>query len=237
MSRQVAALAVLLGSGCRYGFTDQNVGVLDDASSDTTLDVLADVPSDVALHTVTYGERSGSMTTGVMTDTILVENDPTTNYGNDENHSVDGGIPSRERQLIRIDLSSIAPGTTVYGARLNVVIVSYGDQMDGQLALHAIGQAWNENVATWELRDTATLWTEAGGSIGANIVTTFTPGATAATIELPALLFQDWVNDPTGNFGFVLTAGDETLDTHYHFHSSESQQTANRPLLSLDIPI
>lgn len=226
MSRALALL-LLVSAGCRFGFDENPIVVLDAHTADDT--------PDAAITTITFGERTGSMTTGVTIDTVMFEADPSSTFGLIEDFSIDGGIGTRSRAALRFDVSSIASGTQVIGARLSLVVIDYGDEMTGDVALFTPAQAWTEPYASWDDRDMGIKWTTAGGAIGTPPVVTFTPGPTEALITVPAALVQSWVDSAGSNTGWVIVCGDEAIDTHYHFHSRESVQAANRPLLSIDV--
>lgn len=230
MSRTLTALVVTCSAACRIGFTEQPLGTVADAPP-------ADLSSDARIVTRTYGERTGSMTTGVTTDATLVEPSPGQNNGLTEHLSIAGGVDIREHGLLRFDLSSIAPGTAVAAAHLDLDIVDYGDAIAGDMAVRTVGQSWAEGDASWIVRATATPWTAAGGTVSAIVATIPQPQPAAATlsIAIPANILAGWIDAPATNFGFAITAADESLDTHYHVHTSESVTETARPLLVLDL--
>lgn len=217
-------LILLVASGCRIGFTELPVD-----------DERPDGPSiDATIVTRTFGERPGAMT-GVTLDTTLTQTMPLVNSGADELTSISGGMTSLERMLIRFDVSSIPPGTSVAGARLELTIETLNDEVAGELAIYACGQPWNENVATWTTRDTALGWITPGGSMGSVALSSKMPSGTTVTFPLPADEVQHWVNDINLNNGILLEPLVEDSSTHYHTHSSDSLTVTARPLLSVDL--
>ena len=140
---------------------------------------------------------------------------PTMNYGTLNDISLFAG-GTLERGLIRFELSSIAPGTLVVAARLELERVDYGDDLVGGLALRLAGEAWTEATATWNERQTGTAWSSGGGTVSAAIATVATPTTTAVVLTVPVTLRQSWIDAPATNFGFSVTGSDEGIDMHYH---------------------
>ena len=225
--RLALALALGLGvcTGCRFGFDEQPIAGGDAA--------LTDVARDARIVTKTFGERPGSMTTGVTTDATVSEGMTMMNFDPFEDLSISDLI---ERGLLRFDVSSIAPGTVVVACRLELERVDYGDDITGGLALREVGQAWVEGNVTWNVRDTGTAWTAAGGTVSSPIVT-LGPPPLAVSFTVPPSTPQRWIDTPATNFGLALSVADEQSPTHYHMHSSESVVLTARPQLVLDLAL
>lgn len=225
--RRALAFAITCCTACRIGFTE--------LPSDGGLDAPADlIAGDARIVTHTFGERAGSMTTGVTTDTSLSEMSPMLNNGASEELSIIGTASFRRRILLRFDLSSIPAGTPILAARIELELIDLGDNIVGDLALRVSGQPWVESTATWNVRDAATAWTFVGGTVSA-IVAVIPAPTGAFTVPVPVNIPQSWIDAPLTNFGVVITAADETTDTHYHVHASESLVVTARPLLVLDL--
>ena len=104
---------------CRIGF--------DEIPSDGS-------PNDGAFTTITFGERPTSQRKNVTRDTTLLLRMPTANSGDLDDISLsDYGPPNIEHGLIHFDLSSVAAGTPVIAARLQLSRVDYGDETPGAI--------------------------------------------------------------------------------------------------------
>lgn len=231
MPRALATVAVVLVCpACRLGFSEQPVTVSDAPFLDAPP---VDAPSDAIIVARTFGERSGSMTTGVTVDTTITLDQPMLTSGPSEDLGLYGG-GTTDRALLRFELSSLPPGTLVVAARLKLELVDFGDNIVGSLALRVAGEGWSEANASWNQRDTGTAWTSAGGTASA-VIATSPPPTTALSFTVPVNIPQSWLDTPATNFGFIVEAANAVLDTHYHLHSSESLVLTARPLLVLDV--
>jgi len=173
-------------------------------------------------------------------DTAIMENAPTTNYGNAATITVDGDEPSASSKdaygLLKWDVSAIPTGKTVTSASITInvsdVTASPG------YTLYELKRNWSESTATWNLYS-STAW-ETAGAKGANdrgttALGTATPTATGQyTINLNSAgvaLVQNWINNPASNNGFILADGANSngLD----FATSEATTTTSRPKLTV----
>jgi hypothetical protein len=213
---------------CRYGFDP--VAIPDGAS-----------PPDVTTGsmTITFGERPTSQRTGVTFDAYVTEDFPTRNRGVSDDLAVSRFSSGSEHALVRFDLSSLAPGTQITGARLEVALLDFGDETTGPVELLLVAESWVEGTgaagsgATWTTRDGVTAWTTAGGTT-TDTIATATPSDRRITFVLPPTIVQGWVDAPATNAG-VLLAG-MPVGTHVHLHASESGlDEAARPELAVDV--
>jgi hypothetical protein len=159
---------------------------------------------------------------------------------------------SSRRGLLAFDLAGALPsGATIVSATLQLQMSKTNGGISA-VSLHRVLKNWGEgssnasdpegsgatattNDATWlhSFYDTA-LWQTPGGD--------FVPTATA-TISVtvvgvyqwqsPALLadVQDWLINPTSNFGWVLVGNEAANSTAKRFDARENQTAANRPQL------
>jgi hypothetical protein len=214
---------------CRIGFDARPT------DADVDLDT-----SDAAITTITFGERPTSQRTNVTRDAYIDEQ-TSFNYGGTEDLSVAEFAGNVQHSLIRFDVSSIAPGTTVVGARLLLVRLDYGDETPGTLEVRLLGESWVEGTnngspgpgVTWMSRDGTTAWTTPGGTTTRSLGTLAPDGDDViATID-PAVV-QQWVDAQATNHGLLLTVVGNT--PHYHMHSRSSDLiSAARPELAIDV--
>ena len=121
-----------------------------------------------------------------------------------------GGNPEK-RLLIRFDLESIPTGAIV--ERADLAIFFTDDFPPPTVGIHRLMVPWDELLATWSVRAWSTPWTGDGaeGDFDQNPSAALTvvggSGVSAAT-DVTALV-QDWVSNPSTNFGVILLSQDE----------------------------
>ncbi len=172
-------------------------------------------------------------------DTILKQANATSNYGSVTTLEADGddGSGVDKSVLIKWDTSTIPVGKTVTAATITFRVL---DASSNTYQLYESKRNWVENQATWNIFSTANNW-QTAGALGANdrgstTVGTFTSSSSGVfyTITLNAsglALVQNWVNNPSANFGLVIANATNTngLD----FSSSEASTTTYRPKLTI----
>ena len=157
-----------LVAGCRIHF-DALGGDAQGATDGRINDVLPP-------NTVTFGERPTSTYQNVTADTWVDDTIGTHNFGRDVELSLAAAPSNGEHILIRFDLSALAPGTPIVGARLLLGHIVSGDEIAGNLTIARITEAWEEgngldsvDFASWFDRMPSTPWTTDGGTTGAVI--------------------------------------------------------------------
>jgi hypothetical protein len=223
----VRGLLLVWLCACRINF---------DAQGDAGADTFDTRPG----TTITFGERPASQRKGVTTDTRLDENQANANYGGSEDLSIAQFTANGEHSLLRFDLTSIAPGTPVVGARLMLARLDYGDELPGMLRLREVAESWLEGSntgmpgtgATWSTRDGTIPWSTAGATPAQLLGTIDSADEMVAPID--AALVQRWIDTPATNHGVML---DAVPSVHVHVHASESALLggAGRPELAVDI--
>lgn len=168
-----------------------------------------------------------------MTDTHILADVPNSNFGNAASLRIDGN--PQNAALLRWDLSSLPPGTTVTGVSM---VFHVADSSASPYAIYALTRGWSENEATWPLAAAGAPWATAGASAVPGDREALPVGALAAstegslTVPLNALgiaKVQAWINQPAANHGFVIQ--DYTLSSGCDLASSESATLSERPLL------
>jgi hypothetical protein len=217
---------------CRINFDDVR-GELGDARSDGSADV-------GAVTTVTFGERPTSQRKNVTSDAFVGSLTPMLNFGGTEDLSLAEFTMNSEHTLLRFDLSSIAAGSSVAGARLHVTRLDYGDETPGPIEVRLLGEGFVEGTnmgapgtgVSWATRDGSAAWVTPGGTT-AGTLATLTPTSDDIMVTLDAQLVQSWVDNPTTNLGVLFTVGLNTA--HFHLHSRNSTVAAARPELAIDL--
>ncbi|MFC1582829.1 DNRLRE domain-containing protein, partial [Planctomycetota bacterium] len=159
----------------------------------------------------------------------------------DEIRIYEGGVTTESRMLLEFDLSSIAAGSTVSSAKLEI----YGWNMygDGVMNMHAVTADWSEDAATganWYDAVGAATWGTPGGDYSVAIISslvTVNADGNDAWYEwtIPAATIQGWLDSPATNNGVIIvgTGGPPTGDLQDRFRSSEWGTVGQRPKLSV----
>ncbi len=167
------------------------------------------------------------------------------------------------RALLRFDLSSIPPGSTITAASLRLVHTqSRAGSTNSQVSTHRVTASWGEglpppngsdpiagegsgappttNDCSWIHRFyPGVLWTTIGGDFvaGPSAVTTVTatPLNTAFTWSGAGMIAdaQAWVNGTAQNYGWIVRGDEVATGMAKQFASRSNPTTANRPTLSI----
>jgi hypothetical protein len=169
------------------------------------------------------------------TDTQIVQNRSSQNYGSATILGADGDVGSGNDQsaLIKWDLSSIAPGTKVSSATVTLTVTDLSPQT---YEVYRLKRAWVESTATWNVYASGKRWEKAGAKgpldRGAAVVGTITPSATGSqTFTLSSAAVQSWVDNPASNQGIIIA--DAANRDGFKFYSGESGTISQRPQLSV----
>ncbi|MEK7583658.1 MAG: DNRLRE domain-containing protein, partial [Patescibacteria group bacterium] len=162
------------------------------------------------------------------------------------------GPLKNRRSLIKFNLSAVPAGATITNAELQLTcIYKWNSNADNVVNAHRILRPWVEGTSadgTW-IRQVASSWfhtnyPEQWGQPGADQIgvdrSTSTMGSATITAtctnttyswNLDTATVTDWVNNPSTNYGMMLTGNESTQDITRQFASSENATTANRPKL------
>ena len=211
--------------------SDSNTSTVD-AASDAGEDA-ATVDSGPSGPTTLVFERTDGG--AVVADTMLQSQFPTTPGGAEQSIQVDYGVGTTTDSvvaLMRFDVSTIPPGSTITAATLTLNITNLttgGTPFD----LRILVRPWSESQATWNESMTGTTW-GGGGARGLDGGAPDRSTAVFATLKPPVTgkldipfdasgiaVVQKWVNDPTNNFGFQFDTKNNS--DGISFTSSESE--------------
>jgi spore coat protein A len=156
-----------------------------------------------------------------------------------------GGSFAR-RALLKFDISAIPPGSEIKSVELIMNAEATGDRDPRDMSLHPVTQDWGEGVqncdadqgqgveaaagdATWlDAMFQQTPWGTPGGDIGPASATETIPTRgistwTDTTVGDGLVAdVQNWLDNPAGNFGWIVKGTDETLaNTTRRFSSRE----------------
>jgi len=161
-------------------------------------------------------------------DTYISEAEPDSNFGNVPTLRVDGDDPPETgtdlRALLKWDVSTIPPGSTVTSATISVNITNQSAgtyQIYQMRPLLELGE-WDESTVTWNsrgVRDDRILGDMACLALGR---CTFSLNPTGRAVV------QGWVNGTVLNRGLVILNTDVTDGVAF-----DSRETANPPTLTI----
>ena len=163
------------------------------------------------------------------------------------------------RGLIEFDIAGAIPaGSTINSATL-VLNMSRTVSAAQPVSLHAATREWGEGTsnasgqegsggiatdgdATWvhaeyDTGGASVLWTNLGGDyVAAASASVSVAGVGSYSWSGAGVLsdVQSWLNDPSGNHGWVVIGEEESLATSKRFDSRENTIAANRPQLVVD---
>jgi len=151
-----------------------------------------------------------------------------------------GGAPDSAAALLKFDLSSVPPSTTITSATLRVRVST--DAPGQTVPVYQCLQPWTSAGANWDRYDGVTLWAGPGATgatdHGAQVLGTLDVGS-GGTTPVPlgdagVALVQGWIAGSTPNNGFLLqnyaAAGTAVVD------QLNSGSAANWPQLWLGLP-
>ena len=184
-----------------------------------------------------YTGGGGVLSLTPIADTYLNEASSTKNYGTCTTLLVDGQASSKQRGILKFDLSSIPAGATITGATLQLVATAVQSNTAYAIEVHDVTTAWAEGAicnasgtANW---NAGSPWTTAGGDYDATIQGTTNVSTTGTyTWTLNNSLIQGWYNTPASNLGMLLRFNNETLGNQVKTFSSKENLT-NIPLLTI----
>jgi spore coat protein A len=193
-------------------------------------------------------------------DTTLIQAPPDTPLGNGGDDNIFAGRTNqgdgadRRRALLAFDLSSIPVGSTVTGASVSL----YHNRSRGGsrvVRLHRMTTNWGEGTvaggsgggggwpagegdATWYCPFyPTTLWTTPGGDYAATASASTTVGATGVTYTWTSAALaadvQGWLNNPAGNYGWIVIGDESAGQTAQRFTSRNSTAVSQRPRLTV----
>lgn len=207
------------------------------------------------------GAPGASLTVNPLKDNTLYE-DPFGAWSNGAGAHLyagrtgESGASLRRRGLIAFDLSAIPAGAVVQEATLTLNLNRVSPSGAWEVTLHRATKDWGEGTsnagspggagapsaagdATWvHTFYSAQTWDAPGGDFvaaaSAARVPALGPGTWGSTAGMVADV-QGWVDNPAGNFGWVLVGDESTAasGTAQRFDSSESATAGAKPALTI----
>jgi len=170
------------------------------------------------------------------TDSYIIGNQATTNFGASRELELDGN-PDKAA-LIRWELSGIPAGSTILSASIRLYVV---DNSTDTFEIYALNRAFSEGQVNYQRAAVGQNWSGLGatgaadrGSTVLGVVTA--PSTGYNTIDLNAAgvaVLQSWLNNPASNFGFIFQDYADASTNGLDFASSEATNTSTRPRLTI----
>ncbi|GEM_PF-867828 len=180
---------------------------------------------------------------------IIAEKDAWIRAGDDKNHGIDGRLyiedisGEERRSLLKFDLSGQA-GKTIVAAKLKLYIKS-GEGNGVVAKAYPVTIDWEEGIGigeyfnyatddvTWENATTAIPWSNAGGDYGTILLGTMsTANAGWSEMQLDLATVQDWIDNPSNNWGMILKAT-AAQDQRIEFYSENDFFANKKPTLEI----
>ena len=169
-------------------------------------------------------------------DTSIRGDDPNANFGSRTKLELDG--KPDQISLIRWDTTPIPSSSTVTSVALTFnVITTSTDRYEVYEAL----RAWDEPTATYQLAASGQPWLVPGASgttdHAGDVLGTLTgPSTGLVTIQLNVLgvaMVQDWITDPSSNYGIMIQDLADATTDDLDLSSSEATGISLRPKLTI----
>jgi predicted outer membrane repeat protein len=103
---------------------------------------------------------------------------------------------------------------------------------------HKITSPWVVMQVGWDNSSNTTSWAFSGGDFSSNTITpnaasyNFAPDTTM-TISLDPAVVQDWMMNPSTNYGMLMKVGNESIENYSEIYSSGAVEPSDRPMLKI----
>ncbi|HRU39797.1 MAG TPA: DNRLRE domain-containing protein [Candidatus Goldiibacteriota bacterium] len=148
-------------------------------------------------------------------DTFITSTAPYSNAGNASSSYCGNFGGQKYRVLTRFDTTDIPEGASVIRAELELSSEIYSYNAGATITAYAVTKTWAESEASWISRTASEVWTSPGGDYGAALAE---PGFLAdnnskVKLVLDKSVVQGWISNPSQNYGVLIRAANETMDT------------------------
>ncbi|HRU38428.1 MAG TPA: DNRLRE domain-containing protein [Candidatus Goldiibacteriota bacterium] len=166
-------------------------------------------------------------------DTVIESGYPDSNYSLNTTGWVGNNSGSRQRLLLKFDLSMLPAGSEILSAKV-ILTVSAVNGGAGSYSMRKLTAAFGESYATWNTRDNTFSWTSAGGDFAADkagpSVSVADEGAVTWAINAP--IVQSWADNPAANHGLIVSSDSETVTgREIGINLSRNSEWYTRPML------
>jgi hypothetical protein len=143
------------------------------------------------------------------------------------------------RPVIKFDLSSL-PSSKIIVDKAELTVKSNSDSFGGgasAVTLHKVINTWTVFQAGWDNKATGTAWSSPGGDFDSRTMTAAAsynlPADSTLTITLDPTVVQDWMLNPSTNYGMLMKVSNESSVNYAEIYSSGAAEASNRPMLKV----
>ena len=162
-------------------------------------------------------------TASVVGDSYVSPTNPTLNFGNATTLNIGGGTAG----LIQVDLSNLPPGLVASNIqKANLTIFVNKVFTSGGLDIAQVTSPWTEPGVTYNTRPTA------GAPLLSNVPVSASD--TFVTVDVTSLV-QQWVTNPSTNFGVQISAAVAQPSTVLNLDSKEATSTSHAAFVDVTL--
>jgi hypothetical protein len=175
-------------------------------------------------------------------DTYIDSNGPSSSFPTAIMIYVGKGPTGTVRGLLKFDLSSIPPSSTIDSGTLYVTIRSDNASLASTVCVYRQKKTWTSG-ATWNKYDGVNNWTSAGGfdasdceqtEMGSITLTATETLNVTKAIPLSASYIQGWVNGSFDNNGILLKTTTEATQDQYSYWAYDSGSISYYPTIAVN---
>jgi len=166
-------------------------------------------------------------------DTVIESAFPGTNYAINMTGWVGKNAGSRERLLMKFDISALPAGASILSAEI-ILFVSSINGGAGNFSMRRLTADFDEPYATWNTRANTFTWNSAGGDFTADKAgpSVNVDALGAVTWSINPSIVQAWADNPAVNYGLIMVSDSEaTTEREIRVILSENTEEYNRPML------
>jgi len=168
------------------------------------------------------------------------------NHGKDYELEIEQNANAERRTLMQFDLSAHA-GNVISGAKLRLYLSSIEEE-DVIVKAYPLTKYWeegngigeifnfNQEDVLWAQATNSNNWDNAGGDFTGTLIGTMpTTNEGWVEMDLDIATVQNWIDNPSANFGFILKA-DGVADSKMKFYSKNVLLSGLKPHLEISLP-
>ncbi len=177
-------------------------------------------------------------------DSFISAGAPGISYGTCTN-AILNGSGSKMRMLVKFDMNGYIPSDAVVEKAYLTVYAGAVTSPGVSAVCHKLTKPWLEGTtcgsgatgATWNTYNSVNTWTTAGGDFETAACSAGTLEIRTADnyseVEISAATVQEWVDNPSSNYGMIIKAQDESIAGDVSVFTNESGTPCMKPRLTV----